>query len=346
MKVVAFLVMMLLFISPILAEVQEFGYSNPNLPILGVSGNITLDTVNNSIFWNGYPFDIDRWMLPDGSNSASLVTFTQNIQATNGTFEYVNVTKDLYVSNSTLYIGNVSISSGIQDNAEVLNISATEVRATYFVGDGSRLTNISFENGTVIAQAVNASYYIGGNYTGENYTGLNFFGGNFYGIYDWTAEAPWLIFNGTYLTFNESYFNQSVQNYVNNINASALNFSSITLNGTTITDWSQVNYTVNNDTVTYTTGAFSGSSNFVVPETFNFEIAQIIITPSGGGNYRFAMYELGTGETIDADLSPHSGVWNIFKSYPINNQVTLNFSNVAPSNSFTVTIKYFTNVQG
>lgn len=385
---ISFLVMafLLMFVA---AEVEEFGFSNPNLPILGGGGsNVSLVTVNNSLYWNGFAYSPTRWLDIDGGNANQDVdigiydmyasafigdgsgltnlptspyphdqnlnttdnvtfdylTLTNNLTAKNGTFEYLNVTQDLFVSNSTIYLGNISMSSGQVEGIDTLFIPGTEVRATYFVGDGSKLTNITFENGTVIANAVNASSYLGGNFTGDNYTGLNFFGGNFYGTYDLNGVLPWIIFDGKNISFNESYLNNTILSFISNINTSDLNFTSFTLNGSTITDWSQVNYTTTNDTVVFTTPSFSGSYSTILPEIFSFEIAQIIVTPSTTtGNYRFGMYELG-GETIDADLISHTGTWNIFKSYPINNQVSLNFSGVTPAKSFDITIKYFASV--
>lgn len=381
MKRAVIVVSFLLLLSLVIAA-DNFGYNNPNLPLLGGGGNITFETVNNSIYWGGFAYDPLRWLNIDGSNAnqdidispyeltaasfvgdgsqltnlplfnpfnqslntSDNVTFqnvnvASNITAvysnvTNGTYEYLNVTKDLFVSNSTIYVGNVSISSlETFEGKKILSIGDddTFVEAFGYFGDGGFLDNISFINGSVIAlNFLTNGTFQGGNFTGWNFTGLNFFGGNFFGTYDWTAESPYLDFNGTFLDFNESAIGTD------------FNFTALTLNGTTITDWSEVNYTTTNNTVIYTTTSFTGSQNFVVPDSFNFEIAQIIVTPSNAGNYRFGMYERGSGETIDANLINHNSEWNIFKSYPINNQVTLNFTNVAPANDFTVTIKYFT----
>ncbi len=355
---------------------EEFGYGRTmELPI-----NYSLiPTVNNSVYWDGNAFDLFRWLNIDGSNAnqnidispynlsagyfigdgsqltnlainTTTFMFTNgsnaqpvlhfnnsdlyigNINGTNATFENVNITK-----NSTLYIGGIALST--QDTFEgkrVLSIKDNEtgddvfVDAFAYLGSGFYLTNISFENGTVFAANFNATgQYIGGNFTGDNFTGTN----AFFDFYDWTAQSPFLIFNGTFLSFNETALNNTIQN---------ANFTSITLNGETITSWSEVNYTVSNNTVIATTPTFTGSYSMVLPEQFSFEIAQIIVTPINSGNYRFGMYEV-SGETIDANLITHNGVWNIFKSYPIDNQVTINFTNVAPANNFTVTIKYFQN---
>jgi len=372
-KILIFFFISIILLSLVSSELYGYGHTRV-LP-----ENDSIATVNNSIYWDGHAWSNYRWLTVSGSNANQNIHVNPyNITAggfigdgsqltnlpqqsfpyphdqslnTTDNVSFVEVKADvgnfteLYTSNGTLHIGNVTMSSGDINGTDALFIPGTEVYANYFVGDGSRLTNISFENGTVIAEAVNASMYYGGNYTGDNYTGENFFGGNFYGVYDWIAELPWLIFNGTYLYFNETHFNQSVNNLIDNLNLSELNFTSLTLNGTTIYDWNEVNYTVNNDTIVFTTPSFTGSYSTILPENINFEIAQIIIVPSTTtGNYRFGMYESPSGETIDADLVSHTGTWNIFKSYPIDGKVSLNFSSVSPAKSFTTTIKYFANV--
>lgn len=255
------------------------------------------------------------------------------INATNITTENINVTK-----NSTIFLGGVPITASTNFQGQrVVTFGDAFINATGYFGDGGFLDNISFVNGTVLAIAFNGSTFLGGNFTGENFTGENFFGGNFFGIYDWSAQSPFLSFNGTFLTFNESKLNSSLEN---------LNVTSLTLNGTTITDWSQVNFTVGNNTVNFITPSFTGIFSVVLNDTFNFEIAQIIVRPSNtGGIYRFAMYESPSGDVIDADLINHKGDWNIFKSFPIDSQISLNFSGVTVSKNFNVTIKYFSNFQ-
>ncbi len=388
MKLQVLMFLSFLLIVSLVAAQDEFGFNNPVLPILGDSINITFDTVNNTIFWDGNAFDPLRWLNIDGSNAnqninifpynltagfffgdgsgltnlnlayfnpfdqslntTDNVTFVnltandliiRNINGTNATFANLNVTE-----NNSIYLGGVKLST--QETFEgkrVLSITDNEtgddvfVDAFAYLGSGFYLENISFENGTVIAKAFNASEaFYGGNFTGDNFTGTN----AFFDFYDWTAESPWLIFNGSFLQFNETYFNESLEDIVANFT-----YDSLTLNGTTITDWSQVNFTVSNNTVFYTSPNFGGDFSVVLNETFNFEIAQIIVEPSTtSGNWRFAMYEYPSGEVIDADLIAHSDTWNIFKSYPINGQVSLNWTAVGPARSFNVTIKYFNNV--
>lgn len=192
------------------------------------------------------------------------------INTTNITADFGNFT-DLFVSNSTLTIGNVSISS-FNDVLQIEN--GATINASFLTGDGSGLFNVPF-----------------------------------------------------------------------NITNGSASFQNITLGGVIITNWSDVNYTVANASVITAIGSFSGSFSTILPENFNFEIAQIIVEPSTStGSFRFSMFDVNTGDTIDADLQAHQSTWNIFKSFPLNGPVSLNFTGVSPAKSFTVTIKYFTNV--
>ena len=302
-----------LILSP-LVNSQEIELSNPysfNLYPYIPAMNVTINaSVNNSLYalnwltadrgalsrvddinhnwlsnlaWSvaGHIIDTDLDM-----NNNDIVDL-RNVEGVNATFEYVNVTEDLYVSNSTLVIGGVAIS----ESNNILQIEeGALLNATALAGDGSRIFNLSlnYSNGTAIFGNISAENFFGGNYFGDSYS----------------------------------------------------------LNGTSISDWSEVNYTVGNGTVFYSTPSFSGSYSVVLPETFNFEIAQIIVEPDTNARYSFSMYETGSGETIDADIMRHRGTWNIFKSFPIDSQVSLNFTNVVGTNQFNVTIKYFTNVQG
>lgn len=228
----------------------------------------------------------------------------QTINGTNATFQNVNIT-----SNNTLTIGGVSLStSETFEGKRVLSIFDNETGEDVFVNAFAYLGSGFFlTNISFENGTVFASAFNGSQFSGGNFTGDNFTGLNFFG--------------GNF--FGDEY----------------------TLGGETINNWSDVNYTVSNGTVFFTTPAFSGSSSFLLPDIFHFEIAQIIVEPSTtSGNYRFAMYETGSGETIDADLITHKNTWNIFKSYPIDNQVSLNFTSVSPVKSFDVQIKYFTNV--
>jgi len=256
--------------------VVGYDFSNPSqkvvIDIPEASVNYSVLNVNNSLYWNGYPWSNTRWLNIDGSNAntdvdigfndfyadrgffnttliidsdntgeSTLVLYSDNnnyscinlteggnlgfqicndgsginrfvisnlynayeyiiidrddgditlnndsiiegdlivannVTAKNATFEYVNITEDLYVKNSTIYLGNVSISSvEYPGGVKVVTFGDSFVNATGYYGDGGFLDNISFVNGTIIAIAYNGTAFWGGNFTGENFSG-NFF---------------------------------------------------------------------------------------------------------------------------------------------------------------------------
>jgi hypothetical protein len=170
------------------------------------------------------------------TENVSFVRVTSNwVQADQVNATVGNFT-DLYVSNETLYIGDVKM----QSNNNTLNVSGvgggvTVVASDFFEGDGSRLRNINlsavnqtavFEQdvtieGDLIVNGTTTSLgdvNISGTLDMKNNSIINvhnisaniFSGGNFYGIYDWLAEQPALVFNGTYLYLNMSFLNDSI----------------------------------------------------------------------------------------------------------------------------------------
>lgn len=159
--------------------------------------------------------------------------WAKHINATSGNFT------DLYVSNATLYIGDVKLES---DNI-TLNISSdspgiTTVASDFFEGDGSRLKNINLSsvNQTATFQqdvTIQGDLIVNGttaNLGNTNISGdLDMKGNNiFNAVYDFDAQQPWLNFNGTYLTFNDALLNNSF------ISNTGYNYLNGTLNVTNI----------------------------------------------------------------------------------------------------------------
>ena len=236
-----------LFIS--LSLVSAIGLDNPNIPLVKtevIDTNISVDSANN---WdtsdhgklNSTSSLMHNWLggLQGGNSgeyfhlNSSVYTYLmsniftwitlsdvnnihdQDLNTTdNVTFESVTAETgnftDIYVSNNTIYIGEVKLSS----SNETLYIDSGNgtVVADYFEGDGSRLTGINLSG-------VNGSATFGDNLTVEGFLIVNndsyltdVYAENFYGTYDWIAQFPWFNFNGTYLSFNETNLNQRLAN--------------------------------------------------------------------------------------------------------------------------------------
>lgn len=257
-------------------------------------------------------------------NTTDNVTFVK-LNLTCGTFgneTCLNVSGDInirdiyardgYFSNSTLYIGDQIKLSASGVAGAVLNITGGNVSADAYFGSGQYLTdlnlsNISFAGDTINASVFNGDQFNGGNFTGDNFTGTN----AFFDTYDLNGVAPWIIFDGKNISFNESELKNEAEVRVR-------------------TSFTQI-----------TTVAGSGSN--ITLDTLKFQITEIKVVPPNGNKYRFEASETGTGDIIDADLINHFGTWTIAKSYAINDTVTLNLSNVVSDGTFNITIKYLDN---
>lgn len=253
--------------------------------------------------------DIGNWIT-----SSELYTVLGNIHdqdlntTSNVTFANVNITEDLFVSNNTIYIGDtISLSAGGAQGS-ILNVSGGNITVGtdgYYFGSGEFLTDIdwssiNFTNGTINANEFNGS---------------SFTGGDFYGTYDWLAEQPWLNFNGTYLQFNESYFNDTVQ------------------------ELAEVKLMTSSLVVTSSGGSAAATSAIL-----DFEIKQIIVTPNSlSTKYRFEAVETTNGNIIDKDRALHTGVWNIEKNHAIDDSVNITITSANPDDTFNVTFKYLNN---
>jgi len=80
--------------------------------------------------------------------------------------------------------------------------------------------------------------------------------------------------------------------------------------------------------------------------SFNYLITQIIVSPpSPSETYRFEARENNfTGSIIDRDRIVHTGDWDIYKRYSLNNsEVHLNISGASSDGQYEVQIKYIDN---
>jgi len=154
----------------------------------------------------------------------------------------------------------------------------------------------------------------------------------------------------------------------------------VTLNGTHITDWSQVNLTFSFDIngsdispniinasgnvsapyfigdgsslknvnssvhtfedIIYVTTSGGTGTNDSI--TIDYELTQLIVTPATAStSYNFHAYETITGVTVDRDRITHTGEWNILKGTGIEfSSVTFNITNASADEQFTIRMRY------
>lgn len=97
----------------------------------------------------------------DGAHS-NVNLSDKNISAYMGNFT------EIYVSNNSIHIGNVTLSSRVEGNRTYLDIPGVYVNTTAYIGDGGFLSNISFEGGNLSTNGtINAAEFNGGDFYGE-----------------------------------------------------------------------------------------------------------------------------------------------------------------------------------
>ena len=134
------------------------------------------------------------------------------------------------------------------------------------------------------------------------------------------AQQTILSMNSSWLaTYNSSY-NTYAYNQTNKLKAYAINTSISVIAG-------------------------SGSATtLIIP---GFLVTQLIVTPTTSTNsYRFEANETTINNPVDRDRVQHSGIWNIQKSYSLNNTITFYIRNASINETIVVTTKYTDNYQG
>lgn len=368
--------MTFLFIISLTISISAVQIHNPNLPMtsdpnvlnystlnvnnsqflrgltpLGVASLFTeidpIWTSEKSSYWkvDGTSTAIGNWDLDDYNFSA------QYVEAEIGNFT------ELYTSNDTLHIGNVTLTSRVVDNQVYLDIPNVYINTTAYIGDGGFLSNISFDEGNI---TTNGSIKAG-EFNGSNFYGGNFTGDYFFGFLNWSyiLNAPsfltgildsyYLYLEGTEVGFNETRLNETIESLGGDTRMTTAppylynDSTTIYFNETELNDTIDIRSEVKVFNYTLIIPVISGSGTNITSSLIDFEITQITVTPPGVGSYRFQAGELATGNIIDRDRIPHNGIWDISKSYAIDNQqVQCNISSAIDGN-YTVTIKYLDN---
>jgi len=135
-------------------------------------------SVNNSQYLQGYtPVTLRSWMqvtyntlycelvgctmTGDINLGYNDITNVNNINATSGNFT------DLYVSNSTLYIGDNIKLSATNGAESVLNITGGNLSAGYYYGSGEFLTDLNLTGISFDGDTINATQFNGGGFYGN-----------------------------------------------------------------------------------------------------------------------------------------------------------------------------------
>ena len=243
--------------------------------------------------------------------------------------------QSLNTTNNVTFLA-LNLSCGSQFNQSCLNVSGDiTVRDIYarsgffsnnsiFIGDSIRLSasgiggnilnitggNISVENYFGSGEFLTDLNLSGISFEGDTINATNFNGGFFNGVFNWTATFPWLSFNGSNLEFNETHLIQEAEVVVR---TEVINIVS------------------------------AGGVGSAITSLLDFEITQITVNTTAGTMFRFEATETSTGNFIDKNRMLHNTLWDIEKSFAINDTVTLDITSANPDDTFTVTIKYLDN---
>jgi len=262
---------------------------------------------------------INLSQLPDAwvnlTINSSFAFFKQKINGTNKTLElWVNgaIQQD-WGASTTIYqeatfLDDAFFQNIFMENAggdgiillgNMLVVGNVTTNSTYY-GNGQGLLNVCLSNGTGCNQSfINASEL-----------NITFPSGK-------AGFQPWLYNDSTYIYFNESYFNQTIQ------------------------EQAEVKTYEEYINVTSSGGIAYGKSS----STLDFQITRITVTPSIlTTQYRFEAVKDSNGEIIDKNRIKHTGVWDIEKAIAIDNDyVNITITQANPDDTFSVKITYIDN---
>lgn len=270
-----------------------------------------------TIYFNGTKAN-DTW-VPYVGATRNVNLSSYNISAYAGNFT------EIYVSNNSIYIGNVTLTSRMEGNKTYLDIPGVYLNTTAYIGDGGFLSNISFEGGNLSTNgSINANWFYGGIYNGSNFTGDWFFGKiNWSNIQN--VPASFISKNASkpylYNTISTIFFNDTLLNV-------------------TIKDLAEVNAHIEEILVNVSGGSGSNTSLTYI----DFLITEVIVVPPAGTKYRFQAAECNTGYIIDRNRMWHWGTWDIRKNHAIvNDTIQANITGAISDGIYNITIKYLDN---
>jgi hypothetical protein len=249
---------------------------------------------NNSL--KSYIYDVNLTMKDYVDN--------ENVLQNNSLKDYVN---DTYVNED----GDTMTGNLIINNA---NISANYAQFTTLnVTGNSYLGDIEISTDTLKVGVIDD---ISGNNIDVT-SNLTLLGYWVNALFNWTENSPYTSFDGSTLSFNESYLNNTVDD-ISKVRIYYINVTQLSA---------------------------GGSLSYISPSLVDFYISELRIVPTTSTNrYRSSMIEYpSTSNIIDKDRVQHIGTWDIELAYIINSQVQVNITNINIDENFNIIIKYLRN---
>ena len=342
--------------------------------------NATMFQINNSLYI--YTSNVNSSLtsiinivnssLTQNLNQTNIRIDVLNLTKLDITDQRYNDTALILLVNQTLNTSIMNINLTLFNQISSLNISLTQEIAdriandTYLQNQINAL-NFSNQNNTALILLVNSTLDTKinnlnittlkntGNQTLQgnlNVTNIGFFqqlGNTVNRIIGYFSDLLAININSTNITATNYYgiqasqinnpywFNETDQIYI--YNTSTKIFFNESKNNATISNISKViTYTLN-----LTINTASQSYN-ISSGNIEYMITQITVIPNSNSTvYKFTLMEYPSYNIIDRDLSAHSGIWNIKKSYALNSQVIANITLSNPNDIYQVQIKYVKN---
>ena len=223
-------ILLIIFLSLSFISSSDFGYDNSNIPSLrpttSTLSNESILNVNNSKYWDGYAWDIDRWLQTAGGTMAG------------------NINMDSFNINNVLGLDANIVTTNTLDGGDSIGQLSTTTNLWDLSGAGLESDNFVSDNYCNSTDCYEVTDFLGGSGSGD---------GSYNITYDlWAynqtnvAQADWLYNDGLDIYFNESklstiYYNATqVADVVGTIDAGSLadtqhqdgNYDGVTLNFT------------------------------------------------------------------------------------------------------------------
>jgi hypothetical protein len=344
MKQVIILLSIILTLSLVSAQ---FIYDNPTLPKLNPGVNTTSNTsiidASNVKKTTGTYF-LGQFLDSIIDQLYVMISSSTNITFINDTYvPYTGAGKNVDLGSKNLtaqsiYVpedGRVSLSKNLS-NAYIFYNSTNQRlemwvngkiqqdwgNSTTIYGKATFQSDAFFQNLSGVGLLINTNVIVDG-----NLSSTNVYSGNL--CYNDGTNCTYFNSTFTNLTALINLINQSLSGQIANINSSLTNLSKV-----------NTYFAYNNIT---TSGGVGGGNS----SKLNFIITRITVTPSNlATSYKYKAVLLSDNTVIDQDRIPHHGIWDIYKTASVSNDILIsNITNASPDDTFTIKVTYSNNFQ-